>query len=354
MSNFPGVSVVMPVKNARPYLDAAVESILSQSYRDFEFVIRDDHSTDGSLERLRFWAGKDKRIRLFEGEESLGPAGSSNWVVEQARAPLVARMDADDISRSDRLERQLAILEDNPDAVLVGSVFEGIDRKGMVVREPDLSVLSSSRFAAPFAHGSIMFRREAFEQAGGYRAESKFWEDLDLSVRMASLGRILVTLDPLFQHRFAETSTRLTSSQPQVLDSVDLMFDCRRAHERGEDYSQLLKRGPKPAGHKHKPDTFISLSAISLWSGLRPRALGQILAHAELRFDRSTARALAWALWAAISPRSLRYLLQLRLRIKNKKARQAFAGRHFCEWQVRPAPVANESGESKKAATLRA
>jgi glycosyltransferase involved in cell wall biosynthesis len=353
LSNQPGVSVVMPVKNARPYLDAAVESILSQTHRDFEFIIRDDHSTDGSLERLRFWAGKDKRIRLFEGEQSLGPSGSSNWVVEQARTPLVARMDADDISRPDRLERQLAILEDNPDAVLVGSVFEGIDRKGRVVREPDLSVLASSRFAAPFAHGSIMFRRAAFERAGGYRSACDFWEDLDLSVRMASLGRILVMLDPLYQHRFAETSTRLTSSRSRVLDSVDRMFICRRMHERGEDYSPLLAREPAPH-RRHRPDTFLSLGSISLWSGLRPRTLSQILTRAELRFDRSTARAIAWALWAAIAPRSLRYILQQRLRMKNNRARQELAGRHFCEWQVRGVKLPEEQADAEASLPLRA
>src|SRR5688572_26937741 len=148
MVTIPPLSVVMPVRNALPYLDAAVESILGQTFKDFEFVIRDDDSTDGSYERLRFWAASDKRIRLFEGDSCLGPAGSSNWVVGKARAPIVARMDADDVALPHRFRHQLSVLNDNPDAVLIGSVWEGIDRQGRVVRGPDLSALGTSRFSA--------------------------------------------------------------------------------------------------------------------------------------------------------------------------------------------------------------
>src|SRR5437868_4189969 len=93
----PRVSVVMPVHNALPYLDAAVQSILDQSFDDFEFVILDDASTDGSSERLRHWASTDKRIRLIEEKQNLGPAGSSERVARAASATIVARMDADDI-----------------------------------------------------------------------------------------------------------------------------------------------------------------------------------------------------------------------------------------------------------------
>src|SRR4051794_33901748 len=94
----PRVSVVMPVRNAMPYLDASIASVLAQTYTDFELVIRDDGSTDGSLAALHAWAARDERIRLCAGTHRLGPVGNSNWVVERSRAPLVARMDADDIS----------------------------------------------------------------------------------------------------------------------------------------------------------------------------------------------------------------------------------------------------------------
>ncbi|HEX8553346.1 MAG TPA: glycosyltransferase family A protein [Sphingomonas sp.] len=336
------LSVVMPVRNALPYLDAAVESILAQTHSNFEFVIRDDDSTDGSRERLRYWAGRDARIRLFEGEACLGPAGSSNWVVTQARADIVARMDADDVSHPRRLERELGVLLQRPDATLLGSVWEGIDRQGRVVREPDFSTVRSSGFAAPFAHGSIMFRRAAFEAVGGYRQECDFWEDLDLYIRMAGLGRVLVVAEPLYQHRFSETSTRLTSRRPRVEASVDLMFRCRAAHNRGEDYTPLLhahRALPHDDRARLNPNTFLSLDFITLWSGLRPHTLNRILRHGRIGFDAVTIKALIWSAWATASPGTLRQVMRVMLRSRSAKARAALAGQSVFEWSVRGAPM---------------
>src|SRR5918999_36253 len=107
----PPISVVMPVYNALPFLDDSVNSILTQTLRDFEFVILDDASTDGSVQRLREWAARDKRIQLHESNERLGLSRSSNAVVAKARASIVARMDADDIAHPDRLRRQWDIIK---------------------------------------------------------------------------------------------------------------------------------------------------------------------------------------------------------------------------------------------------
>src|SRR6476646_984761 len=92
----PKVSVLMPVHNALPHLDAAVESILGQTFGDFTFIILDDASTDGSTERLREWAERDSRIRLIKEPLNLGPALSSERIAREATTPIVARSDADD------------------------------------------------------------------------------------------------------------------------------------------------------------------------------------------------------------------------------------------------------------------
>ena len=332
------VSVVMPVRNAVPYLDAAIESILAQTHTNFEFVIRDDDSTDGSRERLRHWAAIDPRIRLFEGESCLGPANSSNWVVAQARADYVARMDADDVSHPRRIERELEVLLAHPDASLLGSVWEGIDRQGRIVREPDFSTVRSSGFAAPFAHGSIFFRRAIFAAVGGYRTECDFWEDLDLYIRMAGMGRVLVVAEPLYQHRFSETSTRLTSRRPRVEAAVDLMFRCRAAHNAGEDYTALL-HAPRDPDTRINPNTFLSLGFITLWSGIRPHTLRKILRHGRIGFDSATAKALVWSVWATASPGTLRRMMRVLLRQRSRKARAALNGQSVFEWSVRGAPA---------------
>ncbi len=174
------ISVVMPVHNALPHLDAAVRSILDQTHADFEFVIFDDASTDGSAARLRKWAARDSRIRLLEGQENLGPVGSSSLVVEQAKAPLIARMDADDVCDPDRLRRQVQVLSENSDAGVVASLFGVIDERGRALRGPEVWRLARKSPFVPFAHGSIMFRRSIFDQVGGYRAQCEYWEDQDL------------------------------------------------------------------------------------------------------------------------------------------------------------------------------
>jgi len=124
----PLVSVVMPVHNAARHLDEAVSSILQQTYHDFEFVIYDDGSTDESPDRLRDWATRDNRIRLYEGKHNLGPVGSSNAVVSHASGSIIARMDADDICHPDRLARELALLQAHPDVGLTGTLCNKIGR----------------------------------------------------------------------------------------------------------------------------------------------------------------------------------------------------------------------------------
>src|SRR5215217_1749315 len=111
----PRISVVMPVHNALPFLQQALQSILQQTFTDFEFVIFDDASTDGSVEVVREWSQRDGRIQLYESAERLGLSGSSNAVVSKARAPVIARMDADDIAHPDRLRRQWDVMERRPD-----------------------------------------------------------------------------------------------------------------------------------------------------------------------------------------------------------------------------------------------
>lgn len=326
------LSVVMPVKNAMPYLDEAVASILGQSHADFEFVIRDDGSTDGSRARLRDWAGRDSRIRLFESDSSLGPSGSSNWVVHQTRGPIVARMDADDISEPERLERQLSLMKAYPDVVLTGSIPLGIDHEGHVVRDADLSAIGRRSFSAPFAHGSIMFTKAAFDRSGGYREECRFWEDLDFYRRMAVQGRILVSVVPLYRHRFSETSTRLTSPSVDVERAVDLMFRCRAAVDRGEDYEPLLRAAQHDSTTRFHPDTFVSLSMISVGAAQRPKLLVRMLKRARFKLDISSARALLWMMLATLSPRGLRSLLRIRARLRHEVVDPEVLRRGFDEW----------------------
>ena len=328
----PRLSVVMPVRDAGPYLDESVASVLGQSHGDFRFIIRDDGSRDGSAERLRQWAARDPRIELHLGDRPLGPAASSQWVVRQAGSPLVARMDADDVAHPERLRRQLAALDAAPEACLVGTLWVGIDAGGRRVRPCDRSRLARTGPFAPFPHGSIMFRREAFDRAGGYRTECNYWEDADLYRRLAALGKLLVIPEPLYAHRASTLSTRLASPSEEVEKAVDLMY--RTLGGLG---------GAAPRDGKVLPIVFVLLGSTVLWAGARPRVLGRVLRRAQLRFDVQSAAVLAWALWSMLSPGTLRSALRAAAQLRDRRHRARFADGAPVEWSPLAAPANAEA-----------
>ena len=311
------VSVVMPVHNALPYLDAAIESIIGQTYREIEFVIYDDGSTDGSSERLREWAGRDTRIKLFPGAENLGPAVSSNHVVRKASAELIARMDADDISHPERIAREVELLRQRPEVGLVASLCEIMDSQGARLRDPEVWRLKRHAWFAPFAHGSIMFRRSLFDRIGGYRGACEFWEDQDLVLRMAAEAEVMVIPRELYRHRQSTVSTRVASDPDRVERAVDLMYRCMGRLDEQRGYDDLLGAH---ADAKIDPRVFISLGSLYLWAGSKPRMFRRLLRRGRLGADLRTASALVWTAWASASPSTLRGFLRVLHRIRNASA----------------------------------
>jgi len=314
------VSVVMPVHNALPYLDAAVESVLNQSFDDFEFVILDDASTDGSSDRLREWASRDPRIRLIEGKQNLGPALSSQRVAMAASAPIVARMDADDISYPNRLMDQLEVLDRHPEVGVVGGLFDIIDPKGRIVRGAEPSRLLQPASIPPFGNGPLTYRREVFDRVGGYRAECEFWEDNDLILRMAAATKIMILPYCVYQVRQTRVSNRLSSTQQRVEHAVDLMYRARERVEQGQSYEDLL-HADLDQERKVSPRVFVSLGSITLWAGGRPRFFRRLLRRGALGLNRVSLSALLWTAWASIEPHSLRVFLRILLFGRNLRAR---------------------------------
>ena len=325
------VSVVMPVHNAMPHLDAAIESMLQQSFGKFEFVIYDDASTDGSTERLREWAQRDSRIRLFEGERNLGPVGSSTFIVAHSSAPLVARMDADDVSLPDRLGQQFRLLRDHPEVGLVGTLFDVIDSRGTRIRGPDFWRLTRRSPFVPFAaHGSIMFRRDIFDRVGGYRAECEFWEDHDLVMRMAAISEVLVIPTALYRVRMWSRNTRASSDAERIENAVDLMYRSVDRLEQGRGYDDLLGVSPEP--RRVDPRVFMSATSLRLWAGGRPRLFGRLLKRGRLGPNMRSLSALVLTGWAATSPSTLRAFLRLLLMSKNLLAGKAARSPNPVKW----------------------
>jgi glycosyltransferase involved in cell wall biosynthesis len=347
----PPLSVVLPVHNGMPYLEASVRSILAQSWRDFELVIGDDGSTDGSSALIAALAAEDARIRPLRRERPSGLAVSANWVVGAARAPLVAIAHADDLSYPDRLARQMAVMTANPDAVLCGTLADAVDEAGRIVRPADYWRLLMRSPFAPFPHSSCLLRRAAFDAVGGYRPEAEYWEDLDLYYRLAALGRVLVVAEPLTTVRHATVSTRLRHRAEAVENSVDLMFRSAKAHARGLDHGALLAAAARERPRRVHPKTFVSRGSTLMWSGRSPHMLRRMLARGRFEADWASLYALGWVAWGSASPRSLRLFLRTLLRLRNRIARSLLKSRDYVEWHSRRSPQAapRQPGE---AATL--
>jgi hypothetical protein len=331
----PPLSVVLPVHNGMPYVEDSVRSILAQSFADFEFVIGDDGSTDGTTETLRRLAAEDRRIRLLRRETPSGLAASANWVVSETRAPLVAVAHADDLARPERLARQMQVMAAMPDVDLVGTLWDGIDENGVPVRPADhWRLLRRSPFA-PFSHSSIMLRRAAFHRAGGYRARAEYWEDLDLYYRIAVHGRVVVIPEVLSTVRHARISTRLRDAQDKVETMVDRMFRTVESVSAGADPETALAQAGAAPQRLH-PMTFVSCGSTNLWTGRSPRVYRRMRARARLGFDTASAHALFWVLWGTASPRSLRAFLRTLLHLRNLAARPLLKGREVVDWKPLP------------------
>lgn len=333
------VSVVMPVRNAMPFLDEAVASILAQSHGNFELVIGDDGSSDGSTECLRAWARRDKRIRLLRNDgPGLGPSGSGNWVTRAAIHPLIARMDADDISKPDRLRDQLVAFQNNADAVLAGSLYECIDADSRRVLSRNRSAFIKPRCVMPVAHGSIMFRRDAFDRLGGYREQCDYWEDIDLFIRMGAQGRILILPEAHYLYRFSPTSSRLVSAEMRVARAMNLCLRCIDAHLGGRDYEDLLRDEAQAPGRAKLPASAMVGAAMGrLWGGDPRTIFSWMRRHTTFGWNRPSATILVFAGWALVHSASLRALIRLRTAVEDWRARHVVSDGLIYSWRPRRA-----------------
>ena len=257
MTQKPIVSVLMPIYNTERYVAQAVESILSQTFKDFEFIIIDDGSTDTSLKILKKYAAQDKRIRLIS-RENRGVVRTRNDLLEQAEGEFAAVMDADDVALPERLALQVEFLRANLDVVCVGGAHEVIDENGrLLTRLPLPEHDQEIQELALAGHGSIcnpcaMMRRTALLEIGGYDETLLCAEDLDVWLRLGEVGKLANLKPTILKYRLLKSSI---SQQHGVLQRQAAKEICQRAWLRrgieGHFEAEELWRPTQDAASQH-------------------------------------------------------------------------------------------------------
>jgi glycosyltransferase involved in cell wall biosynthesis len=231
------VSVVMSVFNGEKFISDSVESILNQTYRDFEFVIIDDGSFDDTYKIIQ--AYHDNRIKLFR-QSNQGVASGLNAGIRMSKGEYIARMDADDLSEPDRLEIQINYMDNHPDCVLVGVNAILIDEDGLPLRKlsypqhRNAIYTSLQNGLSPFSDGAVMFRRSVAESCGFYNEKMLVGEDWLLWVNLFQLGEMANI--PICLYRYRLSSSALTNMTPAINKQVKLLF------------SKILKSGEIDTG----------------------------------------------------------------------------------------------------------
>lgn len=182
----------MSAYNAENHIEEAVQSILDQSFKDFEFIIVNDGSNDRTLGKIRKFTECDKRIRLIN-QKNIGLTKSLIKMAGVAKGLYIARMDADDISHKERFALQIKYLEDNSSVGMVGSWINIIDSAGTIQSKKKLvrsnkKIKSRIKYGNQFVHGSVMFRKDIYSLAGGYDENFRYSQDYDLWLRMAKIS----------------------------------------------------------------------------------------------------------------------------------------------------------------------
>ncbi|EIZ80907.1 family 2 glycosyl transferase [Novosphingobium sp. Rr 2-17] len=248
----PAISVAMSVYNGERFLAPAIESVLAQDFADFEFLILDDGSTDATAAIVSRYAQEDRRIRPIV-RENRGLVSSLNELIDAAHAPIVARMDADDICRADRFGKQLGFLSANPDYGVVGSWTADIDAydkpyhiTGKDHPSTHEAFLEAVEKGWPLlCHPAVMFRRDVVQAVGGYHGAFRHCEDYDLWLRLASVTRLASIPERLLQYRhYSDQVSSRHATEQQIGAAVSYLAYQERRAGRADPTSTLERLPP--------------------------------------------------------------------------------------------------------------
>jgi glycosyltransferase involved in cell wall biosynthesis len=228
LSQTPIISVIMSVYNNIEYIEDAVDSILNQTYRDFEFIILEDGSNDGSREKLIEYSEQDARIKLIQNEKNKGLTKNLNHGLDIAQGKYIARMDGDDIAMPTRFEEQVKHFEADGELVLIGTGYYTIDnnteRYRLTLDSYDKKVTTwLSIFTPPLMHPSSMYRKSLMELGLRYDEKTFPAEDFDFWSRIMQHGTCYLIPKPLIDYRLHDNNISATRRGEQLKRSAEIV-----------------------------------------------------------------------------------------------------------------------------------
>jgi hypothetical protein len=251
----PAVSVAMAVCNVERFLAESIESVLGQTFADFEFLMVDFGSTDKSKTIAASYAAKDSRIKVYE-VPNCGLAEARNAACAHAQGRYLAVMDADDVCLPERLKWEVDFMERNPEVGLVGGATDWIDSMGRSLglhefptEDREIKLALETRF--PFCHPTILMRHAVFKEVGGYRKPFVFAHDYDLGVRVAERFRCANLKQVVLKYRIHSHQVSLRGQQQQTL--------CRLAAEGSAAFRKSGKPDPLDVVEQITPATLVAL-----------------------------------------------------------------------------------------------
>jgi len=268
----PSISVVMSVYNGERYLREAIDSILNQTFKDFEFIIINDGSTDRSLEIIQLC--NDERMVVLN-QNKTGLAKALNNGIELAKTEHIARMDADDIAMPNRLEEQYKFMKENPDYIIVGSNAKIIDMNGCFVCNSNLVTkneeIKKMLPSTPFIHPTVMFRKDSFYEAGQYPEYMIKGQDCVLINHMAKLGKFVNMHENLIKYRIVPTGntthdSKITKRFNKILSNA---IENNKISDNDYDYLQTITSN---RSSKRRLDNYhLYLAKKYLWNNYQPK-----------------------------------------------------------------------------------
>ena len=216
MKKSPRISVVMPAYNSEKYIAEAIESILNQTFTDFEFIILNDGSTDNTAKIIKEYAKKDKRIKLIDNKKNQGLVSILNQGLDLARGEYIARMDSDDISLPTRFEKQIKYMDTHPECGVLGTWFQCFCNSDAKVRHPERIKILNILHDQHVGHPTVMLRKSVMDKYGFYYDTNyKYAQDFELWSRMVYFTEIHNLPEILLHYRMADLSISVAHATEQ-------------------------------------------------------------------------------------------------------------------------------------------